>query len=141
VNDRFFKGGQTFRGFETAGIGPRDTTFRNALGGKVFGIASLELTVPTFLPENIPIKASLFTDVGTLGGIDTVDKIACTPNNPPVCITNPAVKDNFALRAAAGISIGWRSPLGPIQFDISKVLAKEPYDETESFRFSTSTRF
>ena len=27
INDRFYKGGATFRGFETAGIGPRDTNF------------------------------------------------------------------------------------------------------------------
>ena len=26
INDRFFKGGNTFRGFQTAGIGPRDTS-------------------------------------------------------------------------------------------------------------------
>lgn len=141
VNDRFFKGGQTFRGFETAGIGPRDISFNNALGGKIFGIASLELTVPSFLPENFPVKAALFTDFGTLGGIDDIDKVVCTTVSPPVCRINPAVKDDFSLRASAGISIGWRSPLGPIQFDISKVLAKEPYDRTETFRFSTSTRF
>jgi len=141
VNDRFFKGGQTFRGFETAGIGPRDISFGNALGGKLYSITSLELTIPTFLPENLPVKASLFTDFGTLGGIDRIDKIGCTQGSPPVCNLNPSVKDSYALRAAAGISIGWRSPLGPIQFDISKVLAKEKYDKTESFRFSTSTKF
>ena len=122
-------------------IGGVKDAIRNALGGKLFAIGSLEVTVPTFLPENFPIKASLFTDFGTLGGLDRSDKITCTNASPPVCGPNPAVKDSFALRAAAGISIGWRSPLGPIQFDISKVLAKEAYDETESFRFSTSTRF
>jgi outer membrane protein insertion porin family len=31
--------------------------------------------------------------------------------------------------------------MGPIQFDFSRVLVKEPYDKTETFRFSTSTRF
>ena len=30
INDRFFKGGNTFRGFETAGIGPRDTSLDRA---------------------------------------------------------------------------------------------------------------
>ena len=142
INDRFFKGGQTFRGFDIAGIGPRDTTFKNALGGKNFGIASLELTVPTFLPENIPVKASLFTDFGTLGGVDREDRISCSGSAPPICNVNPAIKDDYALRASAGISIGWKVPgLGPIQLDFSRVLAKQPYDVTQSFRFSTSTRF
>ena len=31
--------------------------------------------------------------------------------------------------------------MGPIRFDFSHVLAKEDYDKTETFRFSTSTRF
>ena len=49
--------------------------------------------------------------------------------------------DDFSLRASAGISIHWRSPMGPIRFDFSQVLAKEDYDKTETFKFSTSTRF
>jgi outer membrane protein insertion porin family len=35
INDRFFKGGNSFRGFETAGIGPRDLQYDDALGGKI----------------------------------------------------------------------------------------------------------
>jgi len=31
--------------------------------------------------------------------------------------------------------------MGPLQFDFSQVLAKERYDKTELFRFSTATRF
>jgi outer membrane protein insertion porin family len=51
INDRFFKGGNTFRGFETAGIGPRDLTFDDALGGKLYGIGTVELSFPTPLPR------------------------------------------------------------------------------------------
>ncbi|MGB2574328.1 MAG: BamA/TamA family outer membrane protein, partial [Henriciella sp.] len=56
----------------------------------------------------------------------------------------PAVRlvlDDLSLRASAGLSVGWDSPFGPIKFDFSKILKKEEYDRTESFRFSTSTRF
>ncbi len=135
INDRFYKGGNTFRGFETAGIGPRDISRRDALGGKAYAIASAELTVPTFLPEQYGIKAALFADVGTLGMLDEEDK------------TNDFgqelfyVRDDLSLRGAAGLSVFWRSPMGPIRFDFSRVLAKEDYDKTETFRFSTSTRF
>ena len=135
INDRFYKGGNTFRGFETAGIGPRDTTRSDALGGKLYAIGSLELTVPTFLPEQYGIKAALFSDFGTLGIIDDEDKERL-PGVP-----NPFVQDDLSLRASAGISVFWRSPMGPIRFDFSQVLAKEDYDKTETFRFSTSTRF
>ena len=54
---------------------------------------------------------------------------------------NTCIKDGLALRASVGVSIFWRAPVGPIRFDFSRVLAKEDYDKTETFRFSTSTRF
>jgi outer membrane protein insertion porin family len=137
INDRFYKGGNTFRGFDTAGIGPRDTTGGrdDALGGKLYAIGTVELTVPTYLPEQYGIKAALFSDFGTLGMLDKQDR-QFSPG-----VLNPFVKDDLGFRASAGVSIFWRSPMGPIRFDLSRVLAKEPYDKTQTFRFSTSTRF
>jgi outer membrane protein insertion porin family len=135
INDRFYKGGNTFRGFETAGIGPRDALRRDALGGKAYAIGSLEMTVPTFLPEQYGIKAAVFTDFGTLGLLDDEDK-QLAPG-----VESPYIQDDLSLRASAGLSVFWRSPMGPIRFDFSQVLAKEDYDKTETFRFSTSTRF
>lgn len=163
INDRYYRGGLTFRGFETAGIGPRDISFQraDALGGKMYAIGTFELTVPTFLPEQYGIKAALFSDVGTLGKLDKEDKLyrpgdvdclnptIVSPTDPTQAIPNPAVpgtrnvciRDDLSLRASAGVSVFWKSPMGPIRFDFSRVLAKEDYDKTETFRFSTSTRF
>ena len=145
INDRFYKGGNNFRGFETAGIGPRDLNggTNYALGGKAYAIGSVELTVPTFLPEQYGIKAAVFADVGTLGLLDDFDKLCQAPGTTtcPLGSKDPNIRDNLGLRASAGLSIFWRSPMGPIRFDFSQVLAKEDYDKTETFRFSTSTRF
>ncbi len=163
INDRFYKGGVNFRGFQTAGIGPRDLSLQrsDALGGKAYAIGTAELTIPTFLPDQYGIKAALFTDVGTLGLLDKRDRnyragdLDClnptipNPNDPTKTINNPAVpgarnvciRDDLSLRASAGLTIFWKSPMGPIQFDFSRVLAKETYDKKETFRFSTSTRF
>ena len=151
INDRYYKGGLSFRGFETAGIGPRDLSLQNgdALGGKAYAIGTVEVTVPTFLPEQYGIKAAVFSDFGTLGKLDKEDKlyragdINCVDGvTPAVAGTrNTCIRDNLALRASAGVSIFWKSPMGPIRFDFSRVLAKEPYDRKETFRFSTSTRF
>jgi outer membrane protein insertion porin family len=137
INDRFYRGGQTFRGFETAGIGPRDTNLgrTDALGAKLYAIATAEMTMPNFLPEQYGIKTLLFTDVGTAGLLDDADKQSA------VGVFDPLIKDDLSLRASAGVSIFWKSPMGPIRFDLSQVLAKEDYDKTETFRFSTSTRF
>ena len=136
INDRFFKGGNTFRGFETAGMGARDLTTTDALGGNFYAIGTIELTVPNYLPDEYGIKTSLFADVGTLGMLDDRYKVDTATGLP-----NANIVDNLALRAAAGVSIHWRSPMGPIRFDLSKVLSKEDYDKTETFRFSTSTQF
>ena len=135
INDRFFKGGNSFRGFETAGMGPRDLSTRDALGGNFYLIGTIELTVPNYLPEQYGIKTSLFADVGTLGMLDdryTIDALG----NPSTRIV-----DDLAFRASAGVSVHWKSPMGPIRFDLSHILGKEDYDKTETFRFSTSTQF
>jgi outer membrane protein insertion porin family len=142
INDRFYKGGDTFRGFEIAGIGPRDLNLgrTDALGGKAYAIGSVELTIPTFLPEQYGIKASIFSDVGTLGLLDKVDKKSIDTTTGAL-VSDPLIKDGLGLRASAGLSIFWKSPMGPIRFDFSQIIKKEVYDRTELFRFSTSTRF
>ena len=142
INDRFFKGGNSFRGFETAGIGPRDLspgTNNDALGGNFYAIGTLELTVPNGLPEEYGIRTSVFTDVGTLGVLD--DRYSVIQSGPDAGLPNPAIVDELALRASAGVSIHWRSPMGPIRFDLSHIIGQQEYDKTETFRFSTSTQF
>ena len=136
INDRFFKGGNTFRGFQVAGIGPRDTQYDEALGGKFYAIQTTELSVPNGLPEQYGIRTALFSDIGTLGLLDKSTKATGLYG-----AANPKIVDDLALRASAGLSVFWTSPLGPIRLDFSQVLAKESYDKTESFRFSTSTQF
>jgi outer membrane protein insertion porin family len=135
INDRFFKGGNSFRGFETAGMGPRDLLTTDALGGNFYAVGTVELSLPNFLPEEYGIKTSLFTDFGTLGVLD--NRYTLTSAG----VTDPNIVDDMSLRAAAGLSIHWKSPMGPIRFDLSKVLSSEEYDKTETFRFSTSTQF
>lgn len=162
INNRFFKGGSSFRGFDVAGIGPRvvdvladdqgipfDVKGLNALGGKAYYQGTFELTLPNYLPEEYGIKTALFAEVGSVGILDDEDIDAplyyiTQPNQYNGIGSVPAVrqiKDALSMRASAGLSVGWDSPFGPIQFDFSHILRKEDYDKTESFRFSTSTRF
>lgn len=76
LSDRFRKGGNSFRGFDISGIGPRDVTnfptnikHGDSLGGQAFGIATLEVGFPTGLPESYGLDAAVFLDAGTLGYI------------------------------------------------------------------------
>jgi outer membrane protein insertion porin family len=135
INDRFFKGGDTMRGFEYAGMGPRDTSTGYALGGQTYAIGTAELGIPNGLPEQYGLKTALFIDLGTLGGVD--DRLKVGTNG--AALTN--IVDDLSLRASAGITIRWKSPMGPVQFDLSQILSKQSYDKVESFRFSQSTQF
>ena len=56
IADRLYAGGDDFRGFQIAGIGPRDLQFGDALGGKLKAIGTIEETLPTFLPSQYGIK-------------------------------------------------------------------------------------
>ena len=156
INNRFFRGGSTFRGFDVAGLGPReilidlDENFeptgrirrQRALGGKAYYQGTFELTMPNFLPEEYGIKSALFVDAGSVGELEDADI-----DEPTLVQLSDgtqairAIKDPLSLRASAGLSVFWRSPFGPIRFDFSQILRKEDYDRTESFRFSTSTNF
>jgi outer membrane protein insertion porin family len=138
VNDRFFEGGNTFRGFQVAGIGPRDTNpaFDQALGGKLFAIGTFEQTFPDGLPPQYGIKMAAFAQVGTLGSLDDADK-----RDPITHDIITTVQDNLALRVSAGISVFWKSPLGPIEIDLAQPLVKQRYDRIQQFNFTTSTRF
>ncbi|WP_428149043.1 outer membrane protein assembly factor BamA [Brevundimonas sp.] len=135
INDRFFKGGNSFRGFENAGMGPRDLTTNDALGGNFYAVGTIELTLPNVLPAQYGIKTSLFADVGTLGVLD--NRYTLGTNGLP----DTSIADDLSLRASAGLSVHWKSPMGPIRFDFSQILSNEEYDRTETFRFSTSTQF
>jgi outer membrane protein insertion porin family len=136
INDRFYRGADTFRGFEIAGIGPRDIVYGDALGGKFYTTGTVELSFPNGLPEQYGINTALFSDVGTLGVLDARAKI-----DPLTGLPDPNIRDDLALRASAGITVYWKSPMGPLRFDISQVLKRQVYDRTETFQFRTSTRF
>jgi outer membrane protein insertion porin family len=141
INDRFFKGGDTIRGFEYAGIGPRDLSTGYALGGQTYAIGSVELGIPNHLPDQYGLKTAVFVDVGTLGGVDKRLKIDTTPGSSTAGQRLTNIVDDYGLRASAGVTIRWKSPMGPVQFDLSQVLAKDKYDKVETFRFSQSTQF
>ncbi|MBL8543909.1 MAG: outer membrane protein assembly factor BamA [Hyphomonadaceae bacterium] len=146
INDRFFKGGSTFRGFDVAGIGPRQLVVNtsgatevvgDAIGGNAFAIGTLQLDVPVPLPESFGIGGALFVDFGTLGVVDSAARRTVAVDAD----SNLIVDDTASLRAAAGISVFWDSPFGPVQFDFSQPLQYEDYDRREQFRFSTRTQF
>lgn len=128
INDRFFLGGNSFRGFATAGLGPRDLSSddEDALGGKNYVSGTIELSFPLGLPSEFALQGHAFTDLGTVWGLDEEGE---------------GIVDDAALRGSAGVGVSWASPFGPIRVDYGYPFMKRDYDETEQIKISFGTRF
>jgi outer membrane protein insertion porin family len=131
INERFFLGDDTLRGFQYAGIGPRDITNANqdALGGNRFSRASLQLTFPTPVPAELGLTAHVFSDAGTLGYADLQQQG-----------TDVFVNDE-SLHVSSGLGLTWQSPFGPVTIDYAQPLLYKTYDKVEHIHFSFGAKF
>lgn len=128
INNRYYLGGSTLRGFDVAGVGARDKATGDALGGDWRVTASTQLMFPLGLPSEFGIKGKVFMDAGMLGKPDGhYAKNTIDYNNTP--------------RVSVGTGILWQSPMGPINIDLGFPIVKEDYDETEVFRLNFGTGF
>jgi outer membrane protein insertion porin family len=149
--DLFYKGGETIRGFDRGGFGPRDLLTNDALGGSTYWSATAEVRFPIpLIPQELGMSAAAFVDAGSLFGAGAGAKALNTQCGIPLsrdpatgAVLNPGIclADSSAVRASAGASIIWESPLGPLRLDISKPFIKERFDDEQLIRFGASTRF
>ncbi len=126
INDRFLISGDQIRGFKNQGLGPRDTSTGDALGGEIYYLARNELNFPLGLPDELGVNGLAFLDIGTIYNTSS---------------SGGLVKDEAKLRASAGVGLTWISPFGPVKFFLSKPFLKENYDKKEIFRFSFGTTY
>ena len=147
LTDLFFKGGETIRGFERAGYGPRDACedpitgervpicSQDSLGGQLFWATTAEVRFPfPYVPDSIGMQGAVFVDAGSLWD----------PSQLAVDAVNEEgsfIFDSAQVRMSTGFSIIWQSPLGPLRADIAQALLKADFDKTEIFRFGASTNF
>jgi outer membrane protein insertion porin family len=129
LNNLFFIGGDTLRGFAVGGIGPRDSNTGDALGGTYFYTGTTELSFPIGLPKELGIFGKAFVDVGSLWGLGGAASYSTT------------VLTSNTMRVATGVGIQWISPFGPIRIDYAWPVVQDPWDKTQNFRFSFGTRF
>jgi len=125
INDRFFLGADTFRGFRYGGLGPRDTSTSDSLGGNEYARGTAELGFPVGLQDE-GIKAYVFSDAGTISKLG---------------FSGPNVVNDTDLRMSAGLGISWKSPFGPIRIDIAQPILKKDYDETELLHVGFGAKF
>lgn len=128
ISDRFFLGSDEMRGFALAGLGPRDASTGDSLGGKRFYDGTIELAYPLGLPKAFGVSGRAFMDFGTVTGVDDNSNLG-------------VIQDTPSLRASVGAGLAWRSPFGPVRVDLGFPIKKESFDKTELIRFNFGTKF
>ena len=126
IDDRFFLGGDSFRGFAQGGIGPRDDDSGDALGGVGFVTATAELAFPIGNSDVYKARGFVFSDVGTLR--DSTE-------------SGSGIHEDDMMRASLGAGIGIKTPLGVIRFNYAVPVLKADFDKEEKFSFQLGTGF
>ena len=141
VTDRFFLGSGLFRGFAPGGLGPREVDTSNsindALGGEYYAVARFETQFPIGLPEEYGIEFGAFFDAGSVWGLDSAH-VGSGANQAPA---NTILYDEFTLRAVAGVSIFWNTPIGPLRFNFTDAVKTAEYDVEQNFDLTISASF
>lgn len=138
INERFVLSSDQFRGFDSYGLGPvayGSDGSRNGLGGNFFAVARFEARFPIGLPSEYNMRGGLFLDVGSVWGIDAPGTL-CAGGATTSCVL-----DDNSLRAAAGFSLFWGSPMGPLRFNFAVPLQEGADDEVRRFDLSIATSF
>ncbi|WP_281972129.1 outer membrane protein assembly factor BamA [Ruegeria faecimaris] len=130
--DRFVLGPNKFRGFEPAGLGPRDLSNGqdDAIGGNYYWVARLESDFPLGLPEELGLRGGVFYDFGNLYNIDDVNTSGAN-----------IVGADGSIRHVLGVAVLWETPFGPLRFNFSQALKKEDFDKEQNFDLTIQARF
>ncbi|EKN00906.1 MULTISPECIES: outer membrane protein assembly factor BamA [Acidocella] len=137
IEDRFFLGGDSLRGFADGGVGPYVEPVYNSagtltsqggqVGGKYMWTQSTELHFPLPISKDIGISGFAFVDVGSLWGANTLN--------------NATLLNSSAPRVGAGVGISWNTPFGLINLSLAQPVVKKKGDQVQQFRVSFGTRF
>lgn len=119
--ENFYAGGvRSVRGFADNTLGPRaaatGSSYLQPIGGSLKTTGSVELIFPTLL-DSPAARVSAFVDVGNV-------------------FADTDSFDAGELRASTGVSLMWRSPMGPISISYAFPLRKEDDDELERLQFT-----
>ena len=96
----------------------------------MYVVARFEAEFPLGLPEEYGINGGVFYDVGNLWNLNNVNYNGGT-----------IVGESGSFRHVIGVSLFWNTPVGPLQFNVSKALKKETYDQEQKFEVRLRTTF
>ncbi len=146
--DNFYLGGdQWLRGFKRNSVGPRAVYLGangsasvdedDNLGGNALWALSGEIIIPTpFVSEAYKnqVRTSLFIDAGAVWDTNYDEYTSGLSGLPDY-------GDPSKFSAAAGISLTWMSPVGPLSFSFARPIKEQDGDDAEFFSFDIGGRF
>ena len=124
IYDRAFLGGTAPRGFAYGGLGPRDATTGDALGGTQFFVGSVEFLAPV---GQRGITLGAFADVGSVWNLPGA--------------TAAVQGADYALRSSVGVSVNWAFDFGTVSVSIAEPIEQEAFDETQNFSLGLEATF
>ena len=136
--ENYYAGGvRTVRGYRGNYLGPRPEG-DDPIGGNARVLTKAQVIFPP-TPESQSVRMAAFIDAGQVFNtrLDRYDFGSGTETIPDGLDR----LDLSELRAAAGISLIWMSPVGPLTFSLAEPLNDTRDDETETFQFSLGTEF
>jgi len=125
-SERFFLGGQSVRGFDSNGIGPRDTGSKAAVGGNNVYNGTVEIVSNLGVTKDAGIRWTVFSDFGSVWETDF-----------PSGVTEP---NDQTMRSSVGVGLLWNTAIGPLSFYWAKPINEAKHDNSKTFQFSIGTR-
>ena len=114
-----------------------------SIGGNALATASVELIFPTpFLSEEYAnlVRTTMFVDAGSVWDTEfNYDEYKDRVFDGQEYFAD--YSDPSRIRASAGVSLQWLSPMGPLVFALATPLKKYDGDKTEVFTFNIGTTF
>lgn len=136
--DRFYIGGNSMRGFDLRGIGPKVVPLKapvappTAIGGRAYYVGRLEVG---FRVEGAMRKfgatPSVFVDAGSVFGASKSELIA----------GERLIGNSAKPRVAVGAALAFNAGPGKLRFNIAQPVARQEGDRSKKFSISFGTAF
>lgn len=136
--DRFYIGGNSMRGFDLRGLGPKviptgaaagQTT---AIGGSAYYVGRLELSTRVGGPtDRFGVSPSVFVDAGSLFGAKRSELLA----------DEQLIGNSAKPRVAVGVGVSLNVAPGKLRFNVARPVVRQRGDRARTFSITFGTAF